>query len=91
MPNVPLAGRHFHKSSKMLTKGKEVLSFVVGFQIPSLQELGHKKVPVIPCMNPEKMKQVHLGVDNMLRKGTIPVSSTEKGISKQSVPSRKKE
>lgn len=27
----------------------------------------------------------------MLRKGTIPVPSTEKGISKQSVPSRKKE
>ena len=42
-------------------------------------------------MNPEEMKQVHLGVDNMLRKGTIPVPSTEKGISKQSVPSRKKE
>ena len=41
MPNVPLAETHFHKSSKMLTKGKEVLSFVAGFQIPSLQELGH--------------------------------------------------
>ena len=50
LPNVPSAGRlnYFLKNWKILTKDKEILSFVVGFQVPLIQEPCQENVLAMP-------------------------------------------
>ena len=67
----------------MLTNDEEILSFVEGFQIPLIQKPCQGKSFSNPLHESKgKKKHVekkHLEVEDMLRKGTIPVFITEKG------------
>ena len=81
IPKCALAGRikEFLPTWKLLTKDKELLALVEGYQIPLLMEPVQEKAPKVAKSKQEQQKEVDLEVKSMLKETSISKVCHSKG------------